>query len=131
MAADPRVNLEKTAADLVDSAVKVHRKLGPGLLESAYQGCLTYEMTSRGHQVRTEVILPVEYESIHIDRGYRIDMLINDHLMVENKSVSALTDIHKAQVITYLKLSGLKLGFLINWNVTLIKHGIKRVANAL
>ncbi len=131
MADDSRLSSERTAADLVDSAVKVHRALGPGLLESAYQGCLAHEMTERGYSVQTEIILPVDYEGIQIDRGYRIDMLVNDHLIVENKSVSALTDVHKAQVITYLKLSGLQLGFLINWNVTLIKHGIQRVANAL
>lgn len=128
MTGEVHCDVERTAADLVDSAVKVHRSLGPGLLESAYQACLAHEMTARGHSVKTEVILPISYEGLSIDRGYRLDMLINDHLLVENKSVSALTDIHKAQLITYLKLSGLKLGFLVNWNVALIKNGIKRIA---
>lgn len=131
MTGEIRADIERTAADLVDSAIKVHRSLGPGLLESAYQACLAHEMSTRGHSVRTEVILPIKYDGIDIDRGYRIDMLINDHLLVENKSVSTLTDTHRAQVITYLKLSRLQLGFLLNWNVALIKNGIKRIALSL
>jgi GxxExxY protein len=126
-----RGEIERTASEVVDSIIKVHRSLGPGLLESAYQACLAHELTSRGHRVTTEVILPIEYEGMTIDRGYRLDMLINDQVLVENKSVSALTNTHHAQVITYLKLSGLKLGLLVNWNVVLVKNGIKRVALAL
>lgn len=81
--------------------------------------------------MRTEVILPIHYDGLTIDRGYRLDMLVNNHVLVENKAVSTLTDTHHAQVITYLKLAGLKLGLLVNWNVSLAKHGIKRVAMAL
>ncbi len=126
---DPsRAAIESTATEVVDSVVKVHRSLGPGLLESAYQACLSHELTARGHKVQTELILPIHYEGQTIDRGYRLDMLINDHVLVENKSVSTLTDTHHAQIITYLKLSELRLGLLINWNVRLVKDGIKRVA---
>jgi len=126
---DPsRAAIESTATEVVDSVVKVHRSLGPGLLESAYQACLSHELAARGHKVQTELILPIHYEGQTIDRGYRLDMLINDHVLVENKSVSTLTDTHHAQIITYLKLSELRLGLLINWNVRLVKDGIKRVA---
>ena len=131
MSEDLRTAIENTATEVVDSIIKVHRSLGPGLLESAYQACLAHELASRGHTVQTEVILPINYEGMNIDRGYRLDMLINDQILIENKSVSALTNTHHAQVITYLKLSGLKLGLLVNWNVALVKNGIRRVALAL
>ena len=125
---ESRAAIESTATEVVDSVVKVHRSLGPGLLESAYQACLCHELRARGHKVQNELILPIHYEGQTIDRGYRLDMLINDHVLVENKSVSTLTDTHHAQIITYLKLSELRLGLLINWNVKLAKDGIKRVA---
>ena len=123
------MDLEKIAQEIVDSAVKVHRTLGPGLLESAYQVCLAYELRQRGFQVETEVILPIQYGAINLDAGYRIDMLIEDSVIIENKTMERLLPIHEAQILTYLKLRGCTLGFLINWNVPLIKDGIKRKVN--
>ena len=120
-------DIEVIAHDIVDCAVKVHQALGPGLLESAYQYCLAYELKKRGRRVHTEVTLPIVYEGEKIDAGYRIDMLIDDLVIVENKAVETLLSIHEAQLITYLKLRNLHLGFLLNWNVKLMKYGVKRV----
>ena len=105
----------------------MHKVLGPGLLESAYQQCLTFELRQRARKVLTEVSLPLTYEGQTIETGYRIDMLIDDLIIVENKVVETLLPIHEAQLMTYLKLSERKIGFLLNWNVTLMKYGIKRV----
>lgn len=121
--------IEHIATLIVDSAVKVHKALGPGLLESAYQTCLTYELTKRGLAVDCEVIQPINYDGLQLDAGYRVDMLVEDCIIIENKCVDKLLPIHMAQILTYLKLRGLKLGFIINWHVPLIKDGIKRVAN--
>jgi GxxExxY protein len=121
--------LDELSRQLVDCCVKVHRALGPGLLESTYQLCLAHELRSRGFEVRTEVVLPVRYGGIEIQAGYRIDMLVENCIIVENKSVQAVAPVLEAQLITYLKLSGHKLGFLINWNIPLIKDGIKRIVN--
>lgn len=123
--------LEVMAQVVVDSIVKVHRALGPGLLESAYQACLAHELRKRGIAVETEVPQPVEYDGVRIDAGYRLDMLVEQEIIMENKSVQALAPIHEAQLLTYLKLSGRRLGFLINWNVPLVKDGIKRMVNRL
>jgi len=120
---------EALAHHIIDSAIKVHKALGPGLLESAYQTCLTYELRQRGCHVETEVVQPVQYGPITIDAGYRIDMLVENVIILENKAVERLLPIHEAQLLTYLKLRGSSLGFLINWNVTLIKDGIKRMVN--
>lgn len=123
--------LEVMAQVVVDSIVKVHRALGPGLLESAYQACLAHELRKRGIAVETEVPQPVEYDGVRIDAGYRLDMLVEQEIIMENKSVQALAPIHEAQLLTYLKLSGRRLGFLINWNVPLVKDGITRMVNRL
>lgn len=123
--------LETTARVLVDAIVHVHRALGPGLLESAYQVCLAHELRKRGLAVECELPQPVEYDGVRIDAGYRIDMLVEGEIIVENKSVQALAPIHEAQLLTYLKLSGRRLGFLLNWNVPLVKDGIKRMVNKL
>lgn len=123
------MDVEDIAREIVDSAVKIHRALGPGLLESAYQRCLAYELQKRGLQVETEIYLPVIYDGQQIDASYRLDMLVEDVVIIENKAVEKLLPIHKAQILTYLKLRQLWLGFLINWNVRLIKHGINRVVN--
>jgi GxxExxY protein len=101
--------------------------LGSGLLESAYQECLAFELRQRGRDVLTELVLPLAYEGVHIDAGYRIDMLIDDLVIIENKAVETLLPIHEAQLMTYMKLRKCKIGFLLNWNVVLMKHGIKRV----
>ncbi|MDE5420839.1 GxxExxY protein [Ancylomarina sp. DW003] len=116
---------------VVDCALKVHRQLGPGLLESAYQECLMYELKNQGLVVEKEKPIPLVYDTVKLDIGYRMDLLINNKLVIEIKSVESLNDIHLAQILTYLKLSGCKLGLLINFNVALIKHGIKRVVNNL
>lgn len=121
------VEIEAIARDVVDCAIKVHKTLGPGLLESAYQHCHVYELGKRGWDAKTEVKLPVIYEDQQIDAGYRIDTLVNGLVVIENKSVETLLPIHQAQLLTYLKLSGCKLGFLLNWNVRLMKDGIRRV----
>jgi len=124
-------DIEEIARAIVNSAVKVHRALGPGLLESAYQKCLAYELRKAGHKVETEVLLPIQYEGVRIDAGYRIDMLVEDRVIIENKTVDRLAPIDTAQLLTYLKLKKRGLGFLLNWNVTLMKNGIKRVVNNL
>ena len=124
-----REELEAIATVLVDAIFKVHKTLGPGLLESAYQACLAHELRKRGLLVQCEVLLPVRYDGLEIDTGYRIDMLVAEEILVENKSVQIIAPIHEAQLITYLKLSDRRLGFLVNWNVPLIKDGIKRMVN--
>ena len=124
-------DIEEIAADVVDCAIKVHKVLGPGLLESTYQYCHPYELRKRGWDAKTEVKLPILYEDQKIDAGYRIDTLINGLVIVENKAVESFHPVHQAQLMTYLKLSGCKLGFLLNWNVKLMKDGIRRVVYKL
>ena len=121
------VDIESIATDIVDCAIKVHKALGPGLLESSYQQCHAYELRKRGRDVRTEVKLPITYEDQKIDAGYRIDTWVDGLIIIENKAADSLLPIHQAQLLTYLKLSGCKIGFLLNWNVKLMKNGIRRV----
>ncbi len=116
---------------ILDSSIKVHRELGPGLLESSYQSCLSFELERRGLFVETEKPMPLIYDGLKMDIGYRIDMMIENKVIIEVKSVSELTDLHMAQVLTYLKLSECKLALLINFNVTLLKEGFRRVVNKL
>ena len=120
-------NIETLATTVVDAAFKVHSKLGPGLLESAYEACLAHELGKRGHQVARQVPQPVHYEGLDIEVGYRLDLLVDQTLIVELKAVERVLPIHSAQLMTYLKLSRKTLGLLINFNVPLIKDGIKRV----
>ena len=112
-------------------ALKVHQNLGPGLLESAYEECLFFELMKTGLDIQKQKGLPLVYEDVKLDIGYRIDIIIENKLILEIKSVEALNDIHFAQLLTYLKLTNCKLGILINFNVLLIKNGIKRVVNNL
>jgi GxxExxY protein len=114
-----------------DCALKVHQTLGPGLLESAYEECLFYELKKIGLNVQKQKALPLVYEEVKLDVGYRIDIILENKLIIEVKSVEALNDVHFAQLLTYLKLTNCKLGLLINFNVTLIKNGIKRIVNNL
>ena len=123
--------IEIIASDIVDCAIKIHKELGPGLLESAYQHCMAHELRKRARKVETEVLLPIVYDGERINAGYRIDMLIDGLVTIENKTVEELLPIHMAQLMTYLKLSGNHLGFLLNWNVKLMKHGIRRVVHDL
>ncbi len=116
---------------IFDCALKVHKALGPGLLESAYEECLYFELKRAGLKVEKQKPLPLVYDEVKLEIGYRVDLLVEDKVIIENKAVEALNDIHLAQILTYLKLSGCKLGMLINFNVTLIKDGIKRVVNNL
>ncbi|HEY2931904.1 MAG TPA: GxxExxY protein [Acidobacteriota bacterium] len=117
------------AREIVDSAIKVHRALGPGLLESAYQSCLAYELRRRGYRVDCEVPVPLEYDGSKIDVAYRLDLLVEQSVIVEIKACEGILPIHLAQVLTYLKLRKLTLGFILNFNVKLLKQGIKRVVS--
>lgn len=122
---DPGLN--KLVGEIVTLAIQVHRSLGPGLLESAYKECLYYEIVNAGYIVEKEKALLLIYKDVKLDIGYRIDLLIENKLLLEIKSIDTLADIHTAQVLTYLKLSGSRLGLLINFNVKLLKDGIKRL----
>ena len=119
---------DEIARAVIDAGLKVHKALGPGLLESAYEHCLAYELVSRGLSVRRQVPMPILYEGVALDAGYRLDLLANEQVIVEIKAVDALTLLHEAQVLTYLKLSKLRLGLLINFNVPLFKQGVRRLA---
>ena len=114
---------------IIGCAIKVHKELGPGLLESAYKECLYYELQKAGMKVEKEKPLPLIYHEVKLEIGYRIDLLVEDQVVIEIKSVEGLTDVHTAQVLTYLKLNNNKLGLLINFNVSLLKNGIKRLIN--
>ena len=118
---------ETAARQCIDAAVQVHKTLGPGLLESAYEHCLAHELTLRGVAVQRQLGLPVVYQGEKLDAGYRLDLVVDSSVIVEVKSVEALAPIHHAQVLTYLKLSGLRVGLLINFNVVLLKQGIRRL----
>ena len=124
-------DIEAIAREIVNSAFKIYQAFGPGLLESAYQQCHAYELRKRGRKVLTEVVVPIVYDGQCLDAGYRLDMFVDDLVIVENKTVESILPIHIAQLITYLKLKECKLGFLINWNVKLIKNGIMRIANGI
>lgn len=125
------MEIEEVGKQIVDLSIKVHRVLGPGLLESAYQTCLAYELRQRGLQVDCEVEQPVMYEGLRMDAGYRLDMVVDNSVIIENKSVESVLPVHKAQLLTYLRLRDFRLGFLINWNVRLIRDGIHRMVNNL
>jgi GxxExxY protein len=122
-----REQLNSISAAVLDVAIAVHRELGPGLLESAYEACLEYELLDRGFQVQRQKELPVVYRRIKVDCGFRLDLLVNELVIVELKAVERLDSIHSAQVLTYLKLTGLHLGLLINFNVTRLLDGYKRL----
>lgn len=119
------------SAQILDASIKVHRTLGPGLLESAYETCLAYELRQRGLHVETQVSLPVIYEGMRIDAGYRIDLLVEGQVIIELKAVEKLIPLHEAQLITYLKLSDKRLVILVNFNVIRLKDGFRRFANQL
>jgi GxxExxY protein len=121
-------SVDAIATIIVDSAIKVHKTLGPGLLESAYQKCLAIELKNRGVRVDCEVPFGFFYEGEKVDIGYRLDMVVEDLIIIENKTVDQIARIHEAQLITYLKLRNCHLGFILNWNVILMKDGIKRIA---
>jgi GxxExxY protein len=123
-----RSGQEAIAKIVLEAAFEVHSRLGPGLLESAYQTCLLYELRERGIYAESEKPLPVVYKGIQLDGGYRIDILVEkDKIIIENKTVKEITDIHIAQILSYMRLSGVFLGFLFNFNVRSFKNGIKRI----
>ncbi|RZK57013.1 MAG: GxxExxY protein [Pedobacter sp.] len=120
---------DEIAKIIVQAAYNVHLQLGPGLLESAYEACLVFELIDLGLSVESQVNLPINYRGVYLECGYRIDILVEGKVIVEIKSVSELNNVHLAQTLTYLKLTDCKLGLLINFNVARIKDGIKRVIN--
>jgi GxxExxY protein len=126
-----KYNLNDLSAAVVDSAIQVHRALGPGLLESAYEACLVYELRKHALSVQSQVGLPVVYDEVKLEVGYRIDLLVENQIIVELKAIAAIQPIHEAQLLSYLKLSNLKIGLLLNFNVKLMKDGIKRIVNNL
>ncbi len=126
-----REKLETIGKQIIDAAFQVHKTLGPGLLESAYEACLVMELILRGLKVEQQKNLPVFYKGNKLDVGYRLDLLVENEIIIELKAVEKLLPIHEAQLISYLKLSDKRLGYLINFNVTLIKDGISRKVNNL
>jgi len=124
------VHLNKISERIIGCAIKVHRKLGPGLLESAYHQCLLHELMKIDLKVRSQVPMPIIYDDLKLDHGYRMDLLVQDKVVVELKTVDAFNEVHFAQVLTYLKLGNYQLGLLVNFNVTLLKDGIKRIINS-
>jgi GxxExxY protein len=119
---------DKIAKEIVDSAYQVHLNLGPGLLENAYEVCLAHEISKRGLNVQRQVEIPLVYKEVQVDAGFRLDLLVEKKIIVEIKAVEQLLPVHRAQVITYLKLLKNKLGFLINFNVPVLKKGLERIA---
>ena len=125
------MDIEEVATQIVDAALKIHTNLGPGLLESAYQACMLYELRKRGLKVECEMPQPILYDGIAIDAAYRLDMLVEGSVIIENKTVDSILPIHQTQLLTYLKLRGCKLGFILNWKVVHMRGGIKRMVNHL
>ena len=123
------MHLNEISGQVVDCALRVHTRLGPGLLESCYEACLAYELTQRGLRVQTQVLQPVIYDAVRIDVGYKLDLVVQESVIVELKAVETILPIHKAQIITYLKLSDKRVGIPINFNVVRLKDGIHRFAN--
>jgi GxxExxY protein len=121
---------ERAATAVVDAAIGVHRTLGPGLLESVYESCLEYELLSRGFTVRRQSPMPVAYRGFRLEGGFRLDLVVDSCLVVEIKAVEMLTELHRAQLITYLRLGRFRLGLLLNFNVSRMTNGIRRVINS-
>jgi GxxExxY protein len=122
---------EQIGHSIIGAALKVHSAVGPGLLESAYETCLVYELEKRNLPVRRQVVIPFRYEALTIDNGYRIDLLVAELVVVELKALEAILPIHRAQLLSYLRLGGFKLGFLLNFNVAHMRDGIVRIVNGL
>ena len=121
--------LDHISNEVIGAAIEVHRVLGSGLLESAYEECIAWELGLRKFQLRRQVPIPIVYKDLRIEEGYRVDMIVNEGVILELKCVDALEPIHTAQLLTYLKMTGLKLGLLLNFRVDVMRHGIKRVVN--
>ena len=123
------MEINQITSEIINKSIKVHKELGPGLLESAYKECLCFELIKSGLYIEKEKALPLIYDEVKLDCGYRIDIMVENKVIIEIKSVEMLIDIHMAQILTYLKLANCKIGLLINFNVTLLKNGIKRCIN--
>jgi GxxExxY protein len=127
----PLVNIEEIGHAVIGAALKVHSTVGPGLLESAYEICLAYELEKQSWRVRRQVLVPIRYEDLTIDNGYRIDLLVEDQVVVELKALTAILPIHRGQLLSYLRLGGYKLGLLLNFHVAHMRDGIVRLVNGL
>jgi len=125
------MELNEISGQVVDAAVTIHRELGPGLLESVYKVVLAHELKSRGLHVQRQVAVPIEYRGLQFEEGYRLDLLVEKSVVIEIKSVEELSQVHKKQLLTYLRLTNLSLGLLLNFNVSLMKQGIVRIANGI
>lgn len=121
----------RIATAILDQSFKIHRELGPGLFESVYEKCLQYELIQAGYKAETQVPVPMNYKTIRFDAGYRIDLLVEDKVLVEIKAIERLAPVHYAQTLTYIKMKNIKLGLLINFNNKLLKDGIHRIVNNL
>ncbi|MEE4256737.1 MAG: GxxExxY protein [Bacteroidales bacterium] len=124
-----RIELNKLSKDILSAAFSVHREMGPGLLEAVYEYCLLKELTSRGIYSQNQVFLPLHYKGEKLEKDFRIDLLVSNHIIIEVKAVDVVLPVHEAQIISYLKLANLNLGFLINFNVSLLKEGFRRYVN--
>jgi len=123
------MEINQITEKIIGCAIEVHKRLGPGLLESAYEECLAYELKSIGLKISRQVAVPVVYKDIKLECGYRIDVLVEDTVIIELKSIEAFAPVHEAQILTYMKFANKTIGLLINFNVTLLKNGIKRYIN--
>jgi GxxExxY protein len=124
-------DLNDWTAEIIGAAIEVHRTLGPGLLESAYESCLLWELRQKNLKVESQVPVPIRYKGLNLEAGYRIDLLVQDKIIVELKSIEKIQPIHIAQVLTYLKMTELKMALILNFNVELMRSGIKRIVNEL
>jgi GxxExxY protein len=123
--------LNEITGKVIEFSIKVHRSLGPGMLEGAYEICLTHELVKNGFKVERQKKLPITYDGVRLDAGYRIDLIVNESVIVEVKAVERLHPVHEAQLLSYLRMTGLKLGLLINFNMKMLRDGVKRVVNEL
>ena len=125
------MNVNEITRQVVDAAIKVHSHLGPGLLESVYLHCLEYELSKRGFKVKKELPVPISYFEVELELGFRMDLLVDDRVVIELKSVEQVAPVHKKQLLTYLRLANKEVGLLLNFNVNLMKEGITRIANGV
>lgn len=123
----PRAQRDSLTGQIIGAGIEVHRQLGPGLLESAYRECLCWELNHRGLTIEREMALPLVYKGVHVDAGYRLDLIVETRVLVELKAVERLAPVHTAQVLTYLKLTGLRVGLLMNFNADVLRDGIVRL----
>ena len=125
------MDFESIAREIVDTAIRVHTRLGPGMLEAAYEACVEYELVKRSFQVKKQVPMPLRYDGLVLDIGYRLDLVVEDAVVIELKSVQQLLPVHKAQLLSYLRAGDYRMGFLLNFNTLHMRDGIKRVVNRL